>query len=117
MSRKKGTPNKKKTAIDIGNIPKVALDKNGNPDFGSCLTPSDKIEQVPVDLNKTIYPSDMKHKYFILTENNIYGLGIMVRQQLENGYVCQGGVSVTNYRALDGKIVMVYCQAMIRKEM
>jgi len=35
---------------------------------------------------------------------------------IEGGYECQGGVSVTNYRGLDGNIVMVYCQAMIRKE-
>lgn len=29
-------------------------------------------------------------------------------------YQCHGGVSVTNYRGLDGNIVMVYCQALIR---
>ena len=48
-----------------------------------------------------------------------YGEGAftqVVNGLLDFGYVCQGGVSVTNYRANDGRIEFVYCQAMIRKE-
>lgn len=91
MSRKAGTPNKpKEQSID-------------------CY-------KATATITTNTLPIDEKHKYFILTENNVYGLGIMVRQQLENGYECQGGVSVTNYRADNGSIVMVYCQAMVKRE-
>jgi hypothetical protein len=56
-------------------------------------------------------------KYLFLKENDPALLMAHVNNFCMNlGYQCQGGVSVTNYRGLDGNIVMVYAQAMVRRE-
>jgi len=99
MSRKAGTPNKPKS-IDVSSFNKELL--------------QNEIEQTrQKDINKITED----YEYVICESNNKNDLAIMVRESMRNlNYICQGGVSVTNYRGLDGKIVMVYCQAMIRKE-
>jgi hypothetical protein len=54
--------------------------------------------------------------YVVCFGNTISELMTEVDRAMMFFYVCQGGVSVTNYRGLDGNIVMVYCQAMVRRE-
>jgi hypothetical protein len=99
MSRQKGTPNKKKET------------------YTAAIAETEKvIKQVEVKQEvipeKTVFP-----KYEIAIGYGEGSFKQVVNALFDFGYVCQGGVSVTNYRGLDGKIVMVYCQAMIRKEM
>jgi hypothetical protein len=56
-------------------------------------------------------------KYIILADYASHSeLMKVVDWWIDYGYVCQGGVSVTNYRGLDGNIVMVYAQAMVKRE-
>ena len=55
--------------------------------------------------------------YIILHISSVEVLCDAVNRYLTNGYECQGGASVTNYRADNGSIVMVYCQALVRKDM
>jgi hypothetical protein len=123
MSRKAGTPNKPK--VVIGDMPKVMLDKNGNPDFGSCLTPSDKVE-IPTgykDDKFDILPPTGKDmlketmpKYFILKSTDSKYLEEMVINAINSDCIPLGNVSVTNFRADNGSITYVYVQSMIRKE-
>jgi hypothetical protein len=89
MSRKAGTPNKKKET------------------YKSAIIETEKIiKQITED-----------YEYVICEANNKNDLAIMVRESMRDlNYVCQGGVSVTNYRGLDGNIVMVYAQAMVRRD-
>jgi len=97
MSRKAGTPNKKKAEIPTGyKDDKFVVTKDD-------LLVEAKQEEIPA--------------YLVIQANNIDSLNRIVRAEIAcYNYICQGGVSVTNYRGLDGNIVMVYCQAMIRKE-
>jgi len=109
MSRKAGTPNKKK-------VESHAPTFNDNP-F--------KVEQFHNDQNK---PGEImadgtlrewkapELDYIVLTESTPLLLVDSVIRYMRDGMVCQGGVSVTNYRADNGSIVMVYCQALVRKE-
>ena len=92
MSRKAGTPNK----------PKVEITKD---DIENFLPPSGK------SMLKQTMPM-----YFILESTDKNALGELVINALQYDTVPLGGVSVTNYRALDGSISMVYCQAMVRRE-
>ena len=90
MSRKAGTPNKPK--VENRNEQKfvygIKEEQTGVMDNYITVTKND-----PLLLQKAV---------------NLYSIN--------DGYAPQGGVSVTNYRGLDGKIVMVYCQALVRKE-
>jgi hypothetical protein len=107
MSRKAGTPNKPKVTshpmgeLDTVDEPREVATKYENPIEGVLLSTNDIVKD-----------------YVILENNKWYDLEKQVKGLLDNGaeWVCQGGVSVTNYRGLDGKIVMVYCQALVRKE-
>jgi hypothetical protein len=93
MSRQKGTPNKPK-------VEKIGTDiKKG-------LAVSDSIELLKA----------FEGNYRVCHAQILPDLIVLVEANIELGYQCQGGVSVTNYRGLDGNIVMVYCQAMIKKE-
>lgn len=56
-----------------------------------------------------------KPQYIIVQHGTQIGLQSMICA-LINDYICQGGVSITNYRGLDGNIVMVYAQAMVRRD-
>ena len=69
------------------------------------------IEGVLLSTNETI------KDYTVVTCFDMGGLIDMVMSWVDAGFTPQGGVSATNYRANDGNIVMVYCQAMIRKDM
>ena len=88
MSRKAGTPNKKKVEIPTG-------------------YKDDKFE-----IKQEVMP------YYLVAESNKKDeLQKIIKSLIDNyNYSCFGGVSVTNYRADNGSITMVYCQAMIRKE-
>ncbi|MFA5208288.1 MAG: hypothetical protein WC428_06625 [Candidatus Paceibacterota bacterium] len=55
-------------------------------------------------------------EYRICHANDVLDIVELVEANINLGYQPQGGVSVTNYRGLDGNIVMVYCQAMVRRE-
>jgi L-lactate utilization protein LutB len=89
MSRKAGTPNKKKDT------------------YTAAIAETEKIiKQITED-----------YEYVICEANNKNDLAIMVRESMRDlNYQCQGGVSVTNYRADNGSITMVYCQAMVKRE-
>ena len=109
MSRKAGTPNKKKVeshAPTGGNPFEYERFKNDQNKPGEIVEGGKLKEWKAPELD-----------YIILTENTPLLLVDSVIRYMREGMVCQGGVSVTNYRGLDGKIVMVYCQAMIRKDM
>ncbi len=88
MSRKAGTPNKPKVENNIVSYEDFHIDK----------------------------PAIVAKKYILVEHKSIGLLVDDIISRINYGYVCQGGVSVTNYRGLDGKIVMVYCQALVRKE-
>ena len=91
MSRKAGTPNKpKEQSID-------------------CY-------KATATITTNTLPIDEKPKYFMLTGYKLDRFNDDVNLWIKDGYVCQGGASVTNYRALDGSIVMVYCQGMVKRE-
>jgi hypothetical protein len=97
MSRKAGTPNKPKVEIPTGYKDdkfEVKQEKNIADEFKGLLE----------------YP------YSVLEAKSRKLLEDLVTWAMDSGYVCQGGVSVTNYRADNGSITMVYCQAMIRKD-
>ena len=55
-------------------------------------------------------------KYNILKEYSDYRLVEKVCEAIEQGYICQGGVSVTTYPDGRGGQTFVYCQALVRKE-
>lgn len=105
MSRKAGTPNKPKVDREILT---VSADNEGK--ITVTNEQGEVLEQGSID-GATNYP------YSILEANSRSLLEDHVAWAMDSGYVCQGGVSVTNYRANDGSIVMVYCRGMIRKEM
>ena len=90
MSRKAGTPNKPKGAPPETNPEDVRYIENAG------------------------FDTDKKYKMLIGCSKD--DLSNQVNIFLDTGYECQGGASVTNYRALDGSIVMVYVQAMVRRE-
>ena len=92
MSRKKGTPNKKKDIVGA--------------DIKKGSTVSNSVELL----------KEYAGNYRVCHAQILPDLIVLVEANIELGYQCQGGVSVTNYRGLDGKIVMVYCQAMVRRE-
>ena len=58
---------------------------------------------------------DFQPGYIFLQSEKPDALILHVNGMLEI-YQPLGGVSVTNYRADNGSIVMVYCQAMVRRE-
>jgi hypothetical protein len=91
MSRKPGTPNKPKVEITKEDV------KNFLPLSGKDML----IETMP--------------KYFMLVGYKLDCFNDDVNLWIKQGYECQGGVSVTNYRADNGSIVMVYCQALVKK--
>ena len=105
MSRKAGTPNKPKVTshpmgeLDTKDEPREVATKYENP-----------IEGVLLSTNETI------NGYTIVTCFDSVALIDMVMSWIDGGYQPLGGVSVTSYRGLDGNIVMVYCQAMVRRE-
>ena len=132
MSRKAGTPNKKKVELKLENIPTIALDKNNNPDFGACLTSSDKLEipsgykddkfEISKEDVKNFLPPSGKDmlketmpKYFIVESHDKNILKELVINAMDMNCVCQGGVSVTCYRDVNG-IEFVYCQAMVKRD-
>ena len=95
MSRQKGTPNRPKVEIPSGYT-------------------DDKFEIERIDLDNLDEPK----KYILIQNPSMQYFERDVNIILKaNNYICQGGVSVTNYRANDGSIVMVYCQALVRKDM
>ena len=107
MSRKAGTPNKPKVII----VEAVGV-TDEDVENGKAL-----IENFAKTIVATSETKDIiSPKYRVEYSHSIEGLETLVSMFLSD-YVCQGGVSVTNYRALDGSITMVYCQAMIRKDM
>jgi hypothetical protein len=57
-----------------------------------------------------------KEKYIIFhgVDLGVFYESINYFLHMNKDYVCQGGVSITNYRGLDGNIVFVYCQAMVK---
>ena len=90
MTRPKGIPNKPKQEID-------------------CYQATATVTQ------STTIPLTEKPKYFVLSDNNIYGLGLQVRQHIDNGFTPQGGVSVTSWQGISGREYL-YCQAMVRRD-
>jgi hypothetical protein len=97
MSRKAGTPNKKKEKL-----------------FEPFTKEQTEIMEKELDSFTGVV--NVKDKYLILEISSKDVLSDSVNRHLAIGYECQGGVSVTNYRANDGSIVMVYCQAMVRRD-
>jgi hypothetical protein len=109
MSRKAGTPNKPKVEkfIPVGDGKDFMLQAQKD-----MLAAIEKGEIPGLPKQENNIPA-----YLVVQANDIDSLNQVVRAEMAcYKYVCQGGVSVTNYRGLDGKIVMVYCQAMVRKE-
>jgi len=101
MSRPKGSKN-----VDVSSFNKELIQDEIRKASASKVEV--KQEVIP---EKTVLP-----KYEIAIG---YGEGAftqVVNTLFDFGYICQGGVSVTNYRGLDGNIVMVYCQAMVKCE-
>ena len=106
MSRKAGTPNKPKVII-------VEADGITDKDVENGKALIENFAKTIVATNET---KDINSpKYRVEYSHSIEGLETLVSMFLSD-YVCQGGVSVTNYRALDGSIVMVYCQGMVKRE-
>jgi hypothetical protein len=107
MSRKAGTPNKKKelhAPTFNGNPFEVEKFHNDQNKPGEIMADGTLREWKPPELD-----------YIILSENNQLSLVDSVIRYMREGMACQGGVSVTCYRDVNG-IEFVYCQAMIRKE-
>jgi hypothetical protein len=104
MSRQKGTPNKPK-------VEKLAASQ-----VGVTFTEKQKETIKEIVSKQGTEIRLINSKYIIVKSNDNFDLEDMVIAEIEQSYVCQGGVSVTNYRADNGNIVMVYCQGMIRKE-
>ena len=102
MSRKAGTPNKPK----VTSHPMGELDTVDEP-----REVATKYEN-PIDQRQ----HDIPVFYWIVSSTDIKDLMYTVDVQMTAGALPQGGVSVTNYRALDGSITMVYCQAMVKRE-
>jgi hypothetical protein len=76
-----------------------------------------KFEAPVTTLNEDVkYIQTVDEKYIIMTNPTLSTIQMAVNIKIDQGYVCQGGVSVTNYRGLDGNIVMVYAQAMVKCE-
>ena len=65
---------------------------------------------------KFVQKVDEKLPYRVITGNSDNQIIDHVNWWKQRGYIEQGGVSVTNYRADNGSIVMVYCQALVKKE-
>jgi len=88
----------------------------GSKNFGYVKATVTETEESFEPLNNVEVKQEEKAPKYICVEAQTD----VVLEQLVNAlidkYDCQGGVSVTNYRGLDGNIVMVYAQAMIRKE-
>jgi hypothetical protein len=107
MSRKAGTPNKPKVEkfIPVGDGKEFMLQAQKD-----MLAAIEKGEIPGFPKQETILG-----KYIILQENTPDMLIRHVIGMCMSDFEPLGGVSVTNYRGLDGKIVMVYCQAMVRK--
>ena len=53
--------------------------------------------------------------YIVVNGNVLDDVADKVAEKISGGYECQGGVSVTNYRADTGKIEFVYYQALVKK--
>ena len=99
MSRKAGTPNKPKS-IDVASFNKELIE--------------DEIRKSKIEVKQ----EDILVYYWVASSENLNELSRMVDIAIKSGTsLPQGGVSVTNYRANDGSIVMVYCQALVRKDM
>ena len=95
MSRKAGTPNKpKEQSIDCYHATATITNNE--------LTNDEDVIQ--------------DYKYRVITFYNLIEFEKIINEWIKCGYECQGGVSVTNYRANDGSIVMVYVQAMVKRE-
>jgi len=107
MSRKAGTPNKKKVEYPIKDIPVTTLNENYPQEI------INRMKQKESD--RIALHEKYSDGYIILARSLSDDLSDCVSGYLMRGYECQGGVSVTNYRANDGNIVMVYCQALIKK--
>jgi hypothetical protein len=104
MSRKAGTPNKPKVVID--DYP------SGNDKPMKSIVVESQEKFIHGIKEENDIPA-----YLVVQANDIDSLNQVVRAEMAcYKYECQGGVSVTNYRGLDGNIVMVYCQAMVRRE-
>jgi hypothetical protein len=105
MSRKAGTPNKPKVTshpmgeLDTVDEPREVATQYENPIEGVLLSTNDTIKG-----------------YTVVTCFNSVALIDMVMSWIDGGYQPLGGVSVTNYRADNGSITMVYCQAMVKRE-
>ena len=103
MSRKAGTPNKpKETSRPMGELdtvdePREVATKYENPIEGN--------------VNKDFQPG-----YIITQSDKPDALIMHVNGFIEIGYQCQGGISVTSWRDVNG-IEYLYSQAMVRKEM
>jgi len=101
MSRKAGTPNKPKS-IDVSQFNKELIQNEIEQKFVRGIKEEKQTKDIP--------------EYLVVQTNDIDSLNQVVRAEMAcYKYQCQGGVSVTNYRGLDGNIVMVYCQALIKK--
>ena len=102
MSRKAGTPNKPKS-IDVSSFNKELIE--------------DEIIKLKTKIRQETTPYYEKKYLLIHSENETLFHEVMnTFLESHSNYVCQGGVSVTNYRADNGSIVMVYCQALVKKE-
>jgi len=125
MSRKKGTPNKPKSEAEkeLKKAVIKQLETNGwiTEKNGSKNKP--KFEIIGADVKKGMTVNDSVEllkeyagNYRVCHAQILPDLIVLVEANIELGYQCQGGVSVTNYRGLDGKIVMVYAQAMVKRD-
>jgi len=112
MSRPKGSKN-----VDVSSFNKELIQneiRKANSNKFEVKQEERFIHGIKEEIQKEVM-RDMP--YLIIEENNKNDLRLSVANCKNTlGYVEQGGVSVTNYRGLDGNIVMVYCQAMVRKE-
>ena len=109
MSRKAGTPNKKKVTQNILEKENdLYFSRNKPQNVLPAMIQREEVKQEPIAV---------MDNYIVVTKNDPLVLQKSVNlYNINDGYVCQGGVSVTNYRANDGSIIMVYCQALVRKE-
>jgi hypothetical protein len=55
-------------------------------------------------------------KYIVIKSQTFEFFQLIVNNAIQDGYVCQGGVSVTCYRDVNG-IEFCYAQAMVLKSM
>ena len=117
MSRKAGTPNKPKENHQGGYL------KNQYPPIGFKDETTIMIENKQVANTPFVHgvieekiTNDFQPKYILTQSEKADVLILHVNGFIEIGYECQGGVSVTSWRDVNG-IEYLYSQAMVRKEM